>query len=308
MRPVRIASRGSKLALCQANIVLESLRRLRSELKMSVLTVSTKGDTDKRDFLHKSDSQGLFTSEVESAVLDGRADIAVHSLKDMPTAATPGLVVAAIPVRESPADALVASGQFGSIAELPSGAKVGTSSLRRIAQLRHLRNDLECVPLRGNVETRVSKVASGAVDVAVIACAGLNRLALSDRISAILPPEQFVPAPAQGALAVQIRCDDRELARLVSQLDHEPSRIAVETERYILASMQGGCSIPLGVYAQIQGDSIAIRAVICDLEGRKYVKLSRRAAVGEARPCAEDLTRDMLTAGGREILERIRST
>ncbi|UCF17677.1 MAG: hydroxymethylbilane synthase, partial [Phycisphaerales bacterium] len=185
MRPVRIASRGSKLALCQANIVLESLRRLRSELKMSVLTVSTKGDTDKRDFLHKSDSQGLFTSEVESAVPDGRADIAVHSLKDMPTAATPGLVVAAIPVRESPADALVASGQFGSIAELPSGAKVGTSSLRRIAQLRHLRNDLECVPLRGNVETRVSKVASGAVDVAVIACAGLNRLALSDRISAI---------------------------------------------------------------------------------------------------------------------------
>jgi len=307
MRPLRIASRGSKLALAQAHVVRERLEKLCPAIRVSILTVSTKGDLNKRDFLHKSDSQGLFTSEVEFALLDRRADIAVHSLKDMPTAATPGLVVAGIPVRENPADALVASGQCRSLAELPMAAKVGTSSLRRIAQVRHFRGDLKCVPLRGNVETRVSKVASGVVDAAVVACAGLNRLALSDRISAILPPEQFVPAPAQGALAVQIRCDDGELWELVSQLDHEPSRIAVETERYILASMQGGCSIPLGVYARIRGESISICAVISDVEGRKYVKLSRTAAVNEARPCAEGLARGLLTGGGAEILEQIRS-
>ncbi len=307
MRSIRIASRGSKLALAQAYSVRRCLEDICPGIRISILSISTKGDTDKRDFLHKSDSQGLFTSEVESALLDRRADIAVHSLKDMPTAATPGLVVAAIPVRENPADALVASGRFSSVAELPVGAKVGTSSLRRIAQLRHFRGDLECVPLRGNVETRVSKVASGAVDAAVMACAGLNRLALSDRISAILPPEQFVPAPAQGALAVQIRRDDGELWELVSQLDDERSRLAVETERYVLASMHGGCSIPLGVYAEIGGDSISICAVISDVEGGKYVKLSRTAAVNEARPCAESLARGLQTGGGAEILEEIRS-
>ena len=308
MRSLRIASRGSKLALVQANYISNLLENLTGQIEISIVKISTKGDRDKSDFLYKSDSIGFFTSEVEKALLDGRADLAVHSLKDMPTACTKGLMVAAVPKRESVADALIASSGVSSITDLPAGATVGTSSLRRIAQLRRLRNDIKCVPLRGNVETRVSKVVSGQVDAAVIACAGLNRLGLSDKISAILSPHEFLPAPAQGALAVQIRTDDYELAELVSKLDDENSRIAVEAERCILSSMHGGCSIPLGVYSEISGDNITIEAVISDVEGNKYIKRSMTGYVNQANECAEKLAKELLNTGGREILDQIRKS
>jgi hydroxymethylbilane synthase len=162
--------------------------------------------------------------------------------------------------------------------------------------------------LRGNVETRISKVASGKIDAAVVACAGLNRLGLADKISAILPPQEFLPAPAQGALAVQIRTADGELAELVSQLDDKHSRITVETERTILTSMHGGCSIPLGVYSQISGDTITIDAMISDEEGKKYIKLSKTGCINEAKSCARELAQELLAAGGQEILEQIRNS
>jgi hydroxymethylbilane synthase len=308
MRALKIASRASKLALVQSNYICNLLKNLSSNIEISIVEISTKGDRDKSDFLYKTDSMGFFTSEVENALLEGRADIAVHSLKDLPTACTEGLVVAAIPKRESVADALISSSQSASIAALPAGATVGTSSLRRISQLRKLRDDIKCVPLRGNVETRVSKVATGKVDAAVIACAGLNRLGLADKISAILPPQEFLPAPAQGALAVQIRTDDNELAELVTQLDDKNSRIAVEAERAILSSMHGGCSIPLGVYSQISGDNMIIDAVISDVEGDKYIKRSKTANINEAKSCAEELAQELLNAGGREILDQIRNS
>lgn len=308
MRPLKIASRASKLALVQSNYICNLLKNLSSNIEISIVEISTKGDRDKSDFLYKTDSMGFFTSEVENALLDGRADLAVHSLKDLPTACTEGLVIAAIPKRESVADALIASSQASSVAALPAGATVGTSSLRRIAQLRRLRDDIKCVPLRGNVETRISKVASGQVDAAVIACAGLNRLGLEDKISAILPPQEFLPAPAQGALAVQIRTDDNELAELVAKLDDKKSRIAVEAERAILSSMHGGCSIPLGVYSQISGDNMIIDAVISDVEGDKYIKRSKTANINEAKFCAEELAQELLNAGGREILDQIRNS
>ncbi len=308
MRAIKVASRASKLALVQSNYICNLLQNLSGLFDISIVKISTKGDRDKSDFLYKSDSMGFFTSEVENALLDGSADIAVHSLKDLPTACTEGLVVAAVPRRESVADALIASSQAASIAALPAGATVGTSSLRRIAQLRRLRNDIKCVPLRGNVETRVSKVASGQVDAAVIACAGLNRLGLTYKISAILSPQEFLPAPAQGALAVQIRDDDNELAGLVTKLDDKNSRIAVEAERRILSSMHGGCSIPLGVYSQIYGDNITIDAVISDVEGGKYIKRSVTGQINQANACAEQLAQELLNAGGREILEHIRNS
>jgi hydroxymethylbilane synthase len=307
MRALKIASRASKLALVQSNYICNLLKNLSSNIEISIVEISTKGDRDKSDFLYKTDSIGFFTSEVENALLDGRADLAVHSLKDLPTACTEGLVVSAIPKRESVADALISSSQSASIAALPAGATVGTSSLRRISQLRKLRDDIKCVPLRGNVETRVSKVATGKVDAAVIACAGLNRLGLADKISSILSPQEFLPAPAQGALAVQIRTDDNELAELVTQLDDKNSRIAVEAERAILSSMHGGCSIPLGVYSQISGDNMIIDAVISDVEGDKYIKRSKTANINEAKSCAEELAQELLNAGGREILEQIRN-
>lgn len=302
MRPLKMASRASKLALVQSSHICNLLKNLSSGIEISIVKVSTKGDRDKSDFLHKSNSIGFFTSEVENAVLDGRADIAVHSLKDLPTSYTKGLVVAAVPKRESVADALIASGQVTSIAALPAGATVGTSSLRRIAQLRRLRDDIKCVPLRGNVETRVSRVAHGKIDAAIVACAGLNRLGLADEISAILPPREFLPAPAQGALAVQIRTADTELAELVSQLNDKHSRIAVEAERRILRSMHGGCSVPLGVYSQISGDNITIDAMLSDVEGKKYIKLSKTSRINEANSCAVKLAQELLACGGQEIL------
>jgi len=308
MEPIRIASRAGKLALIQSNHIRSLLEGLGCDVEISIVKISTKGDRDKSDFLYKSDSIGFFTSEVENAILDGRADVAVHSLKDLPTAGAEGLIVAAVPKRQSVADALVAKGPVSSIADLPAGATVGTSSLRRIAQLRRLRDDINCVPLRGNVETRVSKVAEGRVDAAVIACAGLNRMGLEDKISAILPPEQFLPAPGQGALAVQIRAEDAELGELVGRLDDKNARLGAETERHILASMHGGCSIPLGVYTRICDDTISIDAVICDLEGKRCIKRSKTVPVDQATTTAEEMADELLNAGGREILDEIRNT
>jgi len=218
MRQIRIATRASKLALIQSNYIRQLLQGLSNDIEISIVETSTKGDRDKSDFLYKSESIGFFTSEVENAILTNVADIAVHSLKDLPTTIAQGLMVVAIPKRESPADALIASPQIESIQDLPKGATVGTSSLRRIAQVKHHRPDLKCVPLRGNVETRVEKVQTCQVDAAILACAGLNRLSLADKISAVLPIRDFIPAPAQGALAVQTRTDDDEVAAIIRRL------------------------------------------------------------------------------------------
>ncbi len=307
MRHIKIASRASKLALIQTNIVLSSLKKLSDDLEISIVEVSTKGDRDKSDFLYKSESIGFFTSEVENALLEDRADIAVHSLKDLPTTITKGLIIAAIPKRESVADALIATGQVSSISDLPAGATVGTSSLRRIAQLKHIRNDLKCVPLRGNVETRVSKVANGLLDAAIVACAGLNRLGLSEKISAVLDPEQFFTAPGQGALAIQVRADDTELIKLVSKLSDEQTQITTSAERKILAKMHGGCSIPLGVHSKIEGDTITIEAMISDIDSDKYIKLTGSGKVEDAQIIAEDLALQLLNAGGKQILQNIRN-
>ncbi len=307
MKSIRIASRASKLALAQTDIVKRALKKLSDGIEISVVTISAKGDRDKSNFLYKSESVGLFTSEVENAILDGRADLAVHSLKDLPTAPRAGLVIAAIPKRQSVADALVASGQVASIADLLPGATVGTSSLRRIAQLRHLRNDLKCVPLRGNVETRVSKVTTGQIDAIVVACAGLKRLGLADRISVVLAPEQFLTAAGQGALAVQVRAEDTDLIELVSELDDEPTRIATQAERSVLAAMHSGCSIPLGVYARIIGERLVIDAMIADVEGKNLIKRSCSGPVSQSRICAQKLAEELLNVGGKKILEQIKN-
>ncbi|MBN2181928.1 MAG: hydroxymethylbilane synthase [Sedimentisphaerales bacterium] len=306
MKSIRIASRASKLALVQTDIVRKLLEDLHPDIRCSIVRITTQGDRDKSDFLYQAESRGLFTSEVENALLDGRADLAVHSFKDLPTLAREALVIAAVPKRESPADAVVAREKINSLEDLPPGVTIGTSSLRRIAQLKLFRNDINCIPLRGNVETRVRKVTEGKVDAIVIACAGLNRLGLAEKISVVLPPKEFIPAPAQGALAVQIRADDEELASLVSKIDDTNSRIAVEIERCVLETVHGGCSIPLGVYSRIYGDTITIDAILCDLDGKNYVKRSVASFITEAKSSARDLARRLLTEGGEQILEKIR--
>lgn len=304
MRQIRIASRASSLALIQTEYVRTQLLSRNPELEISIVKVSTKGDRDKSDFLYKSSSIGFFTAEIEKYLLEDKADIAVHSLKDLPTASSEELIVAAIPKRESPADALVASAGIKSISDLPVGSKVGTSSLRRIVQLKHIRRDLECIPLRGNVETRVNKVIDGRIDAAILACAGLHRLNLTGRISEVLPPSDFIPAPGQGALAVQIRKSDNELFNLVSQLDDRDTRIAVEAEREILAAMQGGCSIPLGVFAQIEETLLTVNAVISDLEGKKFIKLSNSAPIDKAETLAKMVVDELFEKAQGKSLTR----
>jgi len=306
MKSIRIASRGSRLALAQANLVKASLEAQYPDIEVSIVIITTTGDRDPSDFLYKSQSVGVFTTEVENALLYGRADLAVHSFKDLPTAVTPGLLVAAVPPRESPADVIVASQPLDSLKDLPVGAVVGTSSLRRIAQLLLLRPDLQCVPLRGNVETRLTKVEKGVVDAAVLACAGLNRLGFSQKISLKLAPEEFIPAPAQGALALQVRADDQELLNGLASLDHRETRIAVEAERTILATMRGGCSIPLGVYASIENDIIHIHAILSELDGKKTIRKTLCGAVEKSQGLAREAAFYLLDQGGREMLDQMR--
>jgi hydroxymethylbilane synthase len=308
MRAIRIASRSSKLALTQTHYIRDALLTISPDLDISVLEISTHGDRDRSDFLYKSQVQGLFTSEVENALLDGRADIAVHSLKDLPTSGSPELTVGAVPTRQDVSDVLVCLQSVTGLSDLPQGAKMGTSSLRRIAQLKHARPDLDCVPLRGNVETRVSKVQSGDIDVAVMACAGLNRLGMADRIAAVLAPDQFLPAPGQGALAVQIRAADTELAPLIARLNDTEAQATANAERMVLAAMHGGCSIPLGVHARLQDRSLTIEAMISDVEGKTYIRRSRNCDLDQAQACTTDLAQEMLDAGGQQILDQIRNS
>ena len=306
MRQIRIATRGSRLAMAQSEYIKSRLAEVAPGTDVVLVPISTRGDRDTSEFLYKSESVGFFTSEVEAALLDRRADVAVHSFKDLPTASTEGLLVAAVPRRESTADVVVARGKLQSVADLPEGATVGTSSLRRIGQLKHLRPDLNCVPLRGNVETRAAKVESGQIDAAILAEAGLRRLGLTDKISLVLDNRAFPTAPAQGALAVEIRADDATLARVGGQLDDPDTRTAAQAERGILAAMRGGCSIPLGVWSEIVDDIITLEATISDVDGRQCIRRGGSAQVRDAADLAIRVARELLEAGGRQILDRIR--
>lgn len=306
MRPIRIATRASKLAMTQSNQVKDMIKNICPDAEISFVQVSTQGDRDKSDFLYKTESVGVFTSEVENALLRNEADIAVHSLKDLPTQIQEGLIVAAIPARQQVADVLVTAMNINSLNDLPQGATVGTSSLRRIAQLKHLRNDLDCQPLRGNVETRVGKALSGEMDAIVIAQAGLNRMDMADNISVVLDPEEFIPAPGQGALGIQTRIDDTELIELLSKIDDADARITTDVERKVLAALHGGCSIPLGVYSKVDGDNVNIIAVISDVDGVKYIRTEETCKVDEIDDTAQKIADHLLNSGGKEILAEIR--
>lgn len=306
MKQIRIATRASKLALAQAIEIKNSLLSLSPSCKISLVEISTKGDRDKSDFLYTSKSVGFFTSEVERALLDDRADIAVHSLKDLPTAMTPGLAISAIPQREQVNDVIVAAGPISSLADLPESATIGTSSLRRITQLKLARPDLDCQPLRGNVETRIQKVLNSQVNAIVIAQAGLNRLGLANRISLVLPSEEFIPAPGQGALAIQTRQDNPELNKLVSRLDNKHARITSQTERHILAGLHGGCSIPLGVSSFIEGNVLHISAILCNLDATQHILKKTSCSIDKALETAELMTQEILKEGGIEMLDDIR--
>lgn len=302
MKKLRIATRPSKLALAQTSLVADMLKAIAPGLQIVIVEVLTKGDQDDRSFLQKTPSVGFFTSEVEKAVLTGKADIAVHSLKDLPTASTDGLLIAAIPTREDPCDVIVASKPLASLTDLPRGARVGTSSLRRQSQLLHIRPDLNILPIRGNIETRIAKLDRGDYDAIVLAAAGLKRLTLTDRISLRLDPAVFLIAPGQGALAVQVRADASELIALVRSIDHAPTRLAVEAERQVLASLHGGCSIPLGVYSKLEAGRLSLSAVLGSHDGKELVKESISGIAEEGTILARNLAANLLARATSGIL------
>jgi len=290
-----VATRDGSLALAQTGIVVSSLRNLCPDLDIRIKKITSEGDKDRRTTLWELKSTGFFTSKLEEALLASEADIAVHSFKDLPTAIREGLTIAAVLDRRYPEDCLVSAAPIKSIDELPKGAKAGTSSLRRTVQLKRLRGDLQCVPIRGNVTTRLKKLEQGDFDAIVLARAGLERLNLADKISIIFDPLQFIPAPAQGALAVQIRDDDTETKEIISKLDDKEACITTTAERLVFAALGCGCHAPAGVFAKISGSQITISACLSDPEGKKFVQSTLTGPVADydtlARTLADKLRR-----------------
>ena len=299
-----IGTRSSKLALWQADYVADSLRREYPELQVEKKLMTTKGDRILDAPLAKIGGKGLFTKELETAMLAGEIDIAVHSLKDMPTEVPEGLVISAITKRLDAGDALV-SGKFRSLEELPVGAKVGTSSLRRKAQLLHARPDLNIQDLRGNVNTRLRKLEEEHFDAIVLAVAGLKRLGFADRITEVLPKELLLPAVGQGALAIETRADDAEVRKIISFLNDEDTVNCARAERAFLARVEGGCQVPVGVHATAEGDALAVEAVIASLDGKRLYRDVRKGSCEEAETIGTALAESLLDAGGWEILHEL---
>jgi hydroxymethylbilane synthase len=294
-----IGSRGSQLALCQARWVQGRLEALGAPCCIEI--IKTTGDKITDVPLAGVGTKGLFTKEIEEALLEGRIDLAVHSLKDLPTQLPLGLTLAAIPEREDPRDVLVGR----RLAELGAGARVGTSSLRRQAQLRAVRPDLKVVPVRGNLDTRLRKLAQGHYEALVLAAAGLKRLGWEERITEFLPVETMCPAVGQGALAVETRQDGSEAQRTCGQLDDAPSRAAVLAERAVLAALGGGCQVPIGAHARVENDQLRLLAVVVSPDGSRIVRRQAIGPLAEPLKLGEALAQELLATGAQEILEAV---
>jgi hydroxymethylbilane synthase len=293
-----IASRGSQLALWQARWVEAQLAGMGTECRIEI--IKTTGDKITDAPLAKVGTKGLFTKEIEEALLDGRADLAVHSLKDVPTELPEGLVLAAVPEREDPRDALVGS----TLSALPSGAKVGTSSLRRAAQLRKLRPDLAVESVRGNLDTRLRKLDQGQYHAILLAAAGLKRLGWGDRIAELLPVDIMCPAVGQGALAIETRSSGAGFDAC-RDLDHAATHAAVKAERGVLRALGGGCQVPIGAYAKVDGGRLRIMAIVASPDGADFVRGESQGPAGEAERIGRELGEDLLERGARRILEAV---
>jgi hydroxymethylbilane synthase len=301
-----IGSRGSKLALTQAGMIKSQLEQLEPTLSVRIEIIKTSGDANS-DPLSVIGGKGVFTKELEEALLDSRIDIAVHSLKDLPTILPGGLTIAAICKREDPRDGLVLpqklEGTQASLRSLPHGATVGTSSPRRLAQLQHLRGDLSIRELRGNVDTRLRKLDEGQYDALVLACAGLRRLGLENRISAALLATEMLPAVGQGALGIETRADDETTITAVRKLDHKFTRLACTAERAFLRSLGGGCQLPIAGHAVVREKRLRLDGLVADPQGHRVVRDRISGSLDEAEQLGTELGERLLDRGARELLE-----
>jgi len=300
-KKVRIATRSSKLALWQANWIKDQLEASHSGVICELVHIKTKGDKILDTPLAKIGGKGLFVKELENALIDRRADIAVHSLKDVPTELPAGLELSVYTEREIPNDAFV-SNQYSSFESLPQNATIGTSSLRRIAQLKRVRPDLNFKTLRGNVPTRLSKLDSGQYDAVVLAAAGLIRLQLEERITQLIPLDLSLPAIGQGVIAIESRCNDTEILPIITPLNDSPTAHNASAERAFLCRLNGGCQVPLAGFAETEDAQLKLVGLLASPDGGKYLKMSQIGEVNTSREVGTQLAERLLEAGGREIL------
>jgi len=301
MKAIRVGTRGSRLAIAQTEIALAALRRVHPGVRFEVVTISTKGDVDKRP-LFTMDEKGIFEKEVNEAVKKGEVDFAVHSLKDIPSDLSDELIVACIPKRASPNDALV-NDKGQKLKELAPGSTVGTSSLRRAVQVAKSRPDLNVRPIRGNVETRVKKVISGEYDAVVLAEAGLTRIGMKDVIVERFGIRDFVPAPGQGAIAIVCRRDDRTLLSMLRQIEDLRSRAEVLAERALIKKVEGGCRFPLGAVAVTSGDKITLYASVFSADGSMNIKVKKIGNANDPEKLGSKVADMLIRQGAMEMAE-----
>ena len=301
LKKIKIGTRGSKLALWQSNFIADKLRAEYPTLEVEIIKITTKGDKILDSPLAKVGGKGLFTKELEIQMLDGNIDLAVHSLKDVPAQLSDDFVIAAVTEREEPFDAFV-SNKYKHFRNLPAEAKIGTSSLRRSAQILSVRPDLKIENLRGNVDTRLKKLDTEDFDAIILAVAGLKRLGYENRITEILPTSIMLPAVGQGALAIETLKNNIEAKNIIKFLDDLNTRSVVKAERAFLKLVDGNCQVPIGVYASIEDKKITVEAIIVSLDGKKFVRDKISGSIDDAEIIGNALAAKLLEKGGREIL------
>ncbi len=302
---LRIATRGSPLALWQAEHVAERLQALHPGLRVSLLTMKTRGDKLLDAPLAKVGGKGLFVKELEVGLLEGRADLAVHSLKDVPVQFPDGLELALVMEREDPRDAFV-SNNHDSLADMPAGTLVGTSSLRRQTQVRERYPELRVDWLRGNVNTRLAKLDDGQYDAIILAASGLQRLGFVDRIKASIAPEECLPAIGQGVLGIEIRSDDAQLRELIAPLGHAETTLRVTAERALNQTLNGGCQVPIAGFAKLEGDQLYLRGLVGEPDGSKILRAEIRGSSAQAHELGVELAQQLLALGADRILDALR--
>lgn len=299
-KTIRIATRASQLAMAQAEMVRDTLLAHEPDLDITLLSMTTSGDQNQTKDLAQWGYKGLFTKEIEEALLSGEADIAVHSMKDMPSILPDGLMIAAMLEREDPRDAFV-SKRYASLDELPEGATLGTSSVRRGAIIRNLRPDLQLVPFRGNVNTRLQKLTDGVADATLLAVAGLKRLGFEEHITQALSDRIMLPAVAQGAIGIECLSNNNDIVELLSNISHTPTVIAINAERAVLAALDGSCKTPLSGYATLNGDTLHLRATLTHPDGSQNWSVERFGALSDAPSIGEDAGEELRNLAGDNV-------
>ncbi len=302
-KEIKIGSRGSALALWQANWVRDSLLKQWPELIVTIEKITTSGDRFLDAPLSRVGGKGLFTKEIEEALLDHRVDIAVHSMKDVPAALPEDLSIAVITEREDPRDVLISKENI-TLKNLPQGARVGTSSLRRQAQLLKFRPDLKITPLRGNVVTRISKLENDGLDAIILAAAGVKRLQWEDKISEYIDINICLPAIGQGALGLEIRGNDKNVLQYISDLDHYQTHIELTAERALLKKLQGGCQVPIAAHAKVDGKNIKLTAMVSSLDGKRFIEENGIEPLEMAEQLGLDIAEKLLLNGANEIIQQ----